>query len=155
MTDALLASGILRTTTAAESDCLQQTCKEEAARCTVRRKATELQNFLRELGLSSGTAPAACLVFSLEMFRKFFVNTVYVLKERPDGLDDGWPYLRCTCHPASMYARCEHLTVCRSLGLRGMRDEPINRDSLPEKTKTGRPQGSHTTVRGKAAAKKK
>ena len=65
----------------------------------------QLDRFLKAVGLGifgnmSATTESKYL-FSLWRYNDLFSRTVYVMRQRPDGNRDGWPYLRCTCLPMS------------------------------------------------------
>ena len=155
--ECLLQAGILRRCTQDEARMAAQCIETErvtAVASKVQRQA--LEKFCAALHLSAGEGGCAANleqhVFSLERYNHFFARTVYVLRERPDGANDGWPFLRCTCLPASIHSKCEHLLVARSLGIPGMIDTSVSSDVIPSQKKRGRPVGSFSTVRGKKVA---
>ncbi len=94
-------------------------------------------------------------VLAFRKYREFFVDTVYVLRDRPDASHDGWPFLRCTCRPFAVHGQCEHVLVCRSLPIPGMRDSPTSSEQITPHARRGRRPGSYTAARGKAAAQRR
>jgi hypothetical protein len=152
----LLDSGILRLPDETEVAALRSCCGTAiAAMHGARAQAnrTEFKTMLESLGVDIDKPGTDWPVFSLARFNHFFVNAIYVILIRPDGMDDGWPFLRCTCEPFTQHGKCEHISYARTLNLPNLRDERIADGEIPERRHGGRRKGSYTTARGAAKAK--
>ena len=159
LTQWLVNAGILRACVDDEVTALQKNVAiEKEAAATRNPYKLQLESFLRAVGLCSGddktVQPEERYTLSLKRYNDFFSRTVYALRKRPDGNDDGWPYLRCTCLPASVHSGCEHLLVARSMSIPDMQDSSVTADVVPPQNSRGRPAGSFTTVRGQKAAER-
>ena len=153
----LQRAGILRVATDEEECARRAALAAEQDRCGRGPAKHEYDTLLRALGLPlesprDGSAP---LLISLERYNHFFSRAAYVLAKRSDNGDDGWPMLRCTCHACRAAAQCEHIIVVRGMHLPGIVDPRIEPGMAAGRARSGRAAGSHTTARGKAAARKR
>ena len=150
--------GILYGPSEEEHQTLGRACQEKVEQAGKSRRGTALRKCFAALSLEGCVEGAKVagrigmakdgLLFSYKAYHKFFVRAVYVLLNRPDGQEDGWDFLRCTCHPFSVCGQCEHTLVARSMRIPGMRDDPVSSESRPEAPVRGRPAGAITAPRG-------
>ena len=162
--DLLCEAGILYHPTDPEQETGAAAISECFQKIQVPRLRTGLRKYLAALGVvinDAGEIEAHNIIgklFSLSKYRALFVDTVYILRDTPNGIKDEWPYLRCTCVPFSQYAGCEHAITARALDLPGMVDTAITPGSVPRrKNSGGRPKHVYKTNHGtqkKAKAKK-
>ena len=148
---ALFASDILRNYSEDEARAAVQCVAAERNNPVNKRAHTQqTDKGLLATGLRKEESADPCAqesyVVELKRYNDFFTRTVYVMRERRDGVDHGWPRFRCTCLPFSVHAGCEHVVVARNWAIQGLRDTPTNSDILPAQSKRGRRCGSYTTA---------
>ena len=109
------------------------------------QRSEQFARFCDSIGVTTDFSCSEPL-FSLAKYRQYFDNVVYILRDHPGG-DVSWPFLRCSCVAFSKHASCEHVEHCRTLNIPLMQDAPTSTDMVGERSRRGRPCGSHSAAK--------
>ena len=103
----LLDAGILYAMTSEQEAQVGLTCLAHLDHIT--DETSQLfDDFCRRLGITSDFVRPEPLC-SLRMYRTYFADVVFAVRNHPGGDPGSRPWLCCACEPFSKYAMCEHV----------------------------------------------